>query len=161
MQVHALPLLVPEAQGENQFKLSSLPVNQETTKRKQTPTKESIQCRAVLSNDTELRYCQKHVIESDDDLKLELWDEDYHDRLRIALFEDSMSLLGDQRLSVENWHDLYHWVKEEGDVIYYPFSFSRCCLTAGFEPETLKESILYQLEKQKKSSDKTKQAQLF
>jgi hypothetical protein len=163
MQSQALSTLVTNTQDKSNYDLFSETVHEETrVQNTVTPDIDKTKCLTAMKLDTKLHHCDRNLIESDDDLNVELWDEDYHDRLRAVLFHDSMSLLGDERLSTENWRDLYFWIKEEGeDLDRYPFSFTRCCITVGMEPSALKESILYQLEKQKKTSDKTKQAMLF
>jgi hypothetical protein len=82
--------------------------------------------------------------------ELHSWSE--QDILHICecLLEDSLRNLFDGRCSLETAIEIYKWMTDIKDP--NPFSFINCCKLTGIDPEEVRDSIIFRLQKTRRLS---------
>lgn len=65
------------------------------------------------------------------------------------ILQDALSKLVKKGISVQTRTDIYDWIVDETDS--NPFSFVNCCTMAGLDPEIVREGVMAQVARWRKS----------
>lgn len=72
------------------------------------------------------------------------WTDSDIELLYDCLLEESLRTLFNRNCSLETTTEIYRWIADDNDS--NPFSFNKCCLISGLNPDVIRISVLFEFD---------------